>query len=94
MAAEAKNNYKPMVCTDVNEDLYTFKSYGKTMKRAKSWTPRHRSNIIPWNSSLCQQELDDNFNIDSLIEDFTRNAILQIIKDNWDFFVRLEQSGR
>ena len=30
--------------------------------------------------------MDDNFNIDSLIEDFTRNAVLQIIKDNWDYF--------
>ena len=31
-----KNNYKPMVCTYVDEDLYSFKPYGKTMKRAKS----------------------------------------------------------
>ena len=75
-----------MVCTDVDEDLYTFKSYGKTMKRAESWTPWHRSDIIPWNFPLCQHELDDNFNIDSLTDDFTRNAVLQIIKDNWDSF--------
>ena len=75
-----------MVCTNVDEDLQTFKAYGKTMKRAKSWTTRPRSDFIPWSSSLYQQELDDNFNIDSLIEDFTRNAVLQIIKDNWDSF--------
>ena len=42
-----KTNYKPMVCTDVDEDIYTFKSHDKTMKRAKSWTPRPRSDVIP-----------------------------------------------
>ena len=48
-----KNNYKPMVCTDVDEDLYTFKSCGKIIKRAESWTSRPCSDVIPWNSSLC-----------------------------------------
>ena len=61
------------------------------MKHNPSWTPRPRSDIIPWNSSLCQKEMDDNFNIDSMTDDFTRQAYLQIIKDSWDSFSRLEQ---
>ena len=78
-----------MVCTDVDEDLYTFKSYGKTMKRAASWTPMPRSDVIPWNYSLCHQELDDNFNIDSMTDDFTHKTVLQIIKDDWDYFCKV-----
>ena len=81
-----KTNYKPMICTDVDEDLYIFKSFGKSMKRAASWTPRPRSDVIPWNTSLFQEELDNNFNIGSTIDDSTRNAVIQIIKDNWDSF--------
>ena len=56
------------------------------MKRAESWTPRPRSDFIPWNTSLFQQELDGNFNIGSTTDDFTCKAVLQIIKDNWDSF--------
>ena len=43
-----------------------------------------RSDVIPWNTSLCQQKLDPNFNIGFMIEDFTHKAVQQIIKDNWD----------
>ena len=75
-----------MVSTNLDEDLYTFKSYGKKMKRAESWTLRPRSDVVPWYSSLCQQELDENFNIDIMTDDFTRKAVLQIMKDNWDSF--------
>ena len=80
-----KDNYKHMVRTDVDKDLYTFKSYGKTMKHADSWIPKFRSGVILWNSSLCQQKNDDNFNIGSMTDDFIRKAVLQIIMDNWDF---------
>ena len=45
-----------------------------------------RSDVIPWNTSLFQQELDDNFNIDFMTDDFTRKAVLHIIKDNWHYF--------
>ena len=56
------------------------------MKRAESWTLRPCSGVIPWHTSLCQQELDDNFNIGFMTDYFIRNAVLQIIKDNWDSF--------
>ena len=42
-----KNNYKPMVYTNVDEDLYIFKAYGKIMKLTPPWTPRPRSDVIP-----------------------------------------------
>ena len=71
-----------MICTDVDEDLYIFESYSKSMKRAVSWTPRPRYGVIPLNIFLFQQELDDNFNIGSMTDDSTRKDVLQIIKDN------------
>ena len=73
-----------MNCTDVDEDLYVFKHYCKYMKLTPSWTPQPRSDIIPWYSSLYQQELEDKFIIDFTTDDFTRRAVLQIIHDNWD----------
>ena len=75
-----------MVCTDIDEHHYIFKWYGKTIKRAESWIPRPRSGVISWNASLCQQELDDNCNIDSMTDDFSGTAVPQIIMDNWDSF--------
>ena len=45
-----------MICTDVDEDLYIFESYSKSMKRAVSWTPRPRYGVIPLNTFLFQQE--------------------------------------
>ena len=75
-----------MICTDVDEGIYILKAYGKTMKCAELWTSRPRSDVIPWNTSLFQQELDENFNIGSITDDFTRKTILQIIKDNRDSF--------
>ena len=62
------------------------------MKHTPSWTPKPRSDIIPWNSFLWQQELDNNFNIDSMTDNFTRQAILQIIEDNWDSFCEIGTS--
>ena len=81
-----KNNYNPMVCTDDDESLYIFKHCGKTMKRTPLWTPKPRKDLIPQNYSFCQQELDDSFNIDYMTDNFTCQVILQLIKDNWDYF--------
>ena len=75
-----------MICTDVDDDLYIFKPLGKSIKCAASWTPRPRSDVIPWNISLFQEELDNNFNIGSTTDESNRNAVIQIIKDNWDSF--------
>ena len=92
MATETKNSYKPMICTDVDEDIYIFKTYGKTMKHTPSWTPRPRFDIISWNSSLYQHHLYGNVNIDSMTDNFTRQYFLQIIKDSWDYFCEVGAS--
>ena len=84
-----KNKYTSMNRTDVDEVLYIFKRYGKEMKHTPSWIPQPRSDIIPWYSSLYQQELEDKFIIDFTTDDFTRRAVLQIIHDNWDSFIQL-----
>ena len=67
-----KNNYKPMLCTDVDEDLYVYKHCGKSMTISPSWTPIPRSDIIPWCPDLYQKNFDENFNITSTVSDSTR----------------------
>ena len=71
-----------MVCTDVDENIYFFKAYVKTMKHSPSYIPIPLFDVIPWSFSISQQELDEDFNIDSMTDSFTRQVVLQIIKDN------------
>ena len=35
----SESKYKPINCTDMNEDLFTFKYYGKAMNHVPSLTP-------------------------------------------------------
>ena len=77
-----KNKYALIDCTDVDEDLHTFKHYSKAMKHTPSWKPRNRFDIISWSSSNFLQELDYNFVIESMTNDFTYRFVLQIIHDN------------
>lgn len=64
-----------MECTDIYEDLYIFKHYGKDMKDIQSWTPRPCSNIIPGCPSIFYQKLDNTFGINPTINDFTSRAV-------------------
>ena len=43
---KAKNNYKPNIYTDVNDDLYVLKHFGKSMARSPTWKSSPRSAII------------------------------------------------
>ena len=36
---KAKHNYKPIIYTDVNDDLYVLKRLGKFMTRSPTWNP-------------------------------------------------------
>ena len=36
--------------------------------------------------------MDGNFNIDSLTDDFTHNAVIQTVKDNWDYFCEVGEA--
>ena len=40
------NKYKPLVYNDVDGDLYSFKTFGKCIKRSSSWKTRLRSDLI------------------------------------------------
>ena len=51
------NSYKLIIYDDVNEDLYVFKSFGKSMKRSSHFIPRPRSDLILWNQSVDEPEL-------------------------------------
>ena len=43
---KAKNNYKPIIYTDVDDDLYVLKHFCKYMTRSPTWKSRPRSAII------------------------------------------------
>ena len=46
------NNYKPIIYTDVDDDLYVLKHYGKSMTRSPAWTPHLRSDLILWETKF------------------------------------------
>ena len=83
---KAASNYKPLVYNDVDEDLYSFKPFGKCVKRSASWEPRLRSDLIHWNESLDSPELERYFRMGDQADDPIRCSVLSIIKLNWDFF--------
>ena len=83
---KAASNYKPLVYNDVDEDLYSFKPFGKCVKRSTSWKPRLRSDLIHWNKSLDSPELERDFRMGDQADDPTRHSVLSIIKSNWDSF--------
>ena len=80
------NNYKPIIYTDVDEDLYVLKQYGKSMKRSPTWKPRPRSDLILWDESSSLPELNRDLDIDVNMDPTLKQSILTIIKDNWDSF--------
>ena len=80
------NNYKPIIYTDVDDDLYVLKHYGKSMTRSPTWTPRPRSDLILWDESSSLPELNKDLTIDVNMDPTLKQSILTIIKDNWDSF--------
>ena len=80
------NNYKPIIYTDVDEDLYVLKHFGKSMKRSPTWKPRPRSDLILWDESSSLPELNKDLDIDVNMDPTLKQSILTIIKDNWDSF--------
>ena len=73
---KAINKYDPILYDDVDEDLYVFKSFGKSMTRTPHFVPRPRSNLILWDKTI--EDVDDTL----------RQSILDIIYDNWDSFCK------
>ena len=80
------NNYKPIIYTDVDDNLYVLKYYGNSMTRSPTWTPRPRSDLILWDESSSLNELNKDLIIDVSMDLTLKQSIITIIKDNWDSF--------
>ena len=66
------NTYTPVIYNDVDEDLYVFKSFGKSMKRSSHYI------YIP----CSDLELLRDFHIGNDIDTTIRVNIINIIDDN------------
>ena len=66
----------------MDEELYSFEIFGKSIKRSSSWEPRIRSDFTHWNESLDSPELERNFHIGKQVDEFTRRSVLSVIKSN------------
>ena len=55
--------YNPVLYDHVDEDLYVFKSFGKSLKRSRHFTHRSRSELIIWNKLIDEAELVRDLNI-------------------------------
>ena len=43
---KAKNNYNPIIYTDIDDDLYVLIHFGKSTTRSLTWKPRPRTGLI------------------------------------------------
>ena len=50
------NRYNAIIYDDVDEDLYVFKSFGKSMKHSPYYTSLPRSGLILWDKSVDEPE--------------------------------------
>ena len=76
------NSYKPIIYDDVDEDLYVFKSFDKSMKRSSHFIPRPRSDLILWGKSVDEPELLRDLLIGDDADAAIRHKIINIIQDN------------
>ena len=80
------NTYKSIIYDDVDEDLYVFKTFGKSMKRSSHFIPRPRSDLILWNKSVDEPELLRDLLIGDDVDAAIRHKVINIIQNNWDSF--------
>ena len=82
------NKYNPVPYDDVDEDLYLFKSFGKSIKRTQKFSHRPRSDLIIWDKLIDNTELVRDLHIGQDIDVTIRQSIITIIQDNWDSFCK------
>ena len=75
-----------MIYTDVNDNLYAPKHYGKSMTRLPTWKPCPWIDIILWDESYLLDEFNNDLTIDGTMDPTLNEFITTIIKDNWDSF--------
>ena len=76
------NKYNTVLYDDVDEDVYVFKSFGKSIKRSRHFTHRPRLELIIWNKLIDKAELVRDLNIGQDIEASIRQSIIKIVQDN------------
>ena len=80
------NKYYPILYDDVNEDLYVFKSFDKSMTRTPHFMPHPRSYLIIWNKTIDKPELLRDLHVGKDVDEILHQSILDITHDNWDSF--------
>ena len=73
------NKYNPVPYDDVDEDLYLFKSFGKSIKRTQNFSHRPRSDLIIWDKLIDDAELVRDLHIGQDIDATIRQSIITII---------------
>ena len=68
----AGNKYDPILYDDVDEDLYIFKSFGKSMTRTPHFVPRPHSDFILWDKTIDKPELLRDLHIGKDVDDTLR----------------------
>ena len=75
------NTYTPVIYNDVDEDLYVFKSFGKSMKLPSHHTPRPRSDLILYEKYVDEPELFRDLHIVNDVDVAIHHNIINIIHD-------------
>ena len=76
------NKYESILYDDIDEVLYVFKSFGKSIKYLPHFLTRPRSDLIIWVKSIDQLELLRDLHIRKDVIDTLRQFILDIIHGN------------
>ena len=72
----AINKYDPILYDDVDEDLYVFKSFDKSMTRTPHFVPRPRSDLILWYKTIDQPKLQWNLHTRKIIFNTSNSLFL------------------
>ena len=79
---KAENNYKPIIYTDVDDDLYVLKHFGKFKTQSPTWKPRPRTDLILWDESSFLDKFNNDLTIDIAMDPTLKESITTIVKDN------------
>jgi hypothetical protein len=85
-----QNKYQPDPTThysDIDEDNFMFPKLGKCIiKTDEIWENHRRDDIIKFDESIHNEELEKNFVIGDGVSLDTKERIYQIVKKHWDSF--------
>ena len=74
---------------DVNKGIFDFKHYGKTVFRLNTkWKDRGRDDIIMYNKSAHEEEMNKGLRIGKSVDATTKDALIGLVTTNWDCFCK------